>query len=450
MKTGKQLLFDLFENKSPERPVWIPYTGIQIGKLTGVAADDLYKSSEKLTQALLEAKKQYNPDGLPLIFDLQVEAEIFGCELVWEKNTPPTVKTHILENTTEINLKQPTGKEGRLPLIVSAMKAVKKEIGDTTALYGLICGPFTLASHLRGTNIFMDMYDDPEYVQKLMAFTADTAIKMADIYMEAGMDVIALVDPLVSQISPDSFTEFLSEPFSRVFKHIRDKKRYSSFFVCGDATRNIEVMTKCNANCISVDENVNLIEAKKITDKAGQVISGNIPLTSIMLHGTQKDNQKFCIDLIDKIGKDKFILAPGCDMPYDTPVENVIGIGQTVQAMDATRKMLEGYQVSNLDGIEVELPDYTALKKPLIECITLDSASCAACGYMMEAVNEMKKIYGDKIDIVEYKITELKNLVRAGKLGVANLPTMVINGKVKFISLIPDRKTLQKEIEAVL
>ena len=36
-----------------------------------------------------------------------------------------------------------------------SMKRVKKEIGDDVALYGLICGPFTLASHLRGTDIFM-------------------------------------------------------------------------------------------------------------------------------------------------------------------------------------------------------------------------------------------------------------------------------------------------------
>ena len=43
-------------------------------------------------------------------------------------------------------------------------------MGETTALYGLVCGPFTLASHLRGNNLFTDMYDFEDEVNSLFAF----------------------------------------------------------------------------------------------------------------------------------------------------------------------------------------------------------------------------------------------------------------------------------------
>ena len=36
-------------------------------------------------------------------------------------------------------------------------------------MFGLVCGTFTLASHLRGTDIFLDMIDDPDYVRVLIA-----------------------------------------------------------------------------------------------------------------------------------------------------------------------------------------------------------------------------------------------------------------------------------------
>jgi uroporphyrinogen decarboxylase len=54
------------------------------------------------------------------------------------------------------------------------------------------------------------------------------------------------------------------------------------------------------------------------------------------------------------------------------------------------------------------------------------------------------------VEILERKITEPENIARLGKLGVANLPTIVINGEVKFISVIPNRDELKKAVSAVL
>ena len=63
-------------------------------------------------------------------------------------------------------------------------------MGDRTALYGLFCGPYTLASHLRGTNFFRDARQHPEYVKELMAYTTELGLQMADFYLEEGVDVI--------------------------------------------------------------------------------------------------------------------------------------------------------------------------------------------------------------------------------------------------------------------
>ena len=121
----------------------------------------------------------------------------------------------------------------------------------------------------------------------------------------------------------------MTEPYTELFTFIREKGAFSSFFVCGDATRNIEVMCQTGPDSISVDENVDLLAAKAIPDKYKVVIGGNIPLTPIMLLGNQQDNMKFAIDLLDSIPVKKiFILAPGFDMPYDIPVENFPGIPQ--------------------------------------------------------------------------------------------------------------------------
>ena len=235
---GKELIFKTLRHEQTDSIPWVPFSGVHAGKLKGYNAEEVLTEEDKLVESVLEVNKLYAPDGLPIIFDLQVEAEILGCELLWSKRNPPSVSTHPLETekTVPCICKIPTPESGRLPMILSAMKRIKAEIGDQTALYGLICGPFTLASHLRGTGLFMDMGKDPEYARALMDFCAQVSMAMADMYIDAGMDVIAVVDPLISQVSPRHIKSILFDSFKGVFDYIRAKNVFSSFFC----------MRKCN------------------------------------------------------------------------------------------------------------------------------------------------------------------------------------------------------------
>jgi uroporphyrinogen decarboxylase len=381
------------------------------------------------------------------MFDLQIEAEVLGCELLWSDDAPPTVRGHPLEASGGVPERPPEKDQGRIPLALDATRALKEAVGEETAIYGLVCGPFTLASHLRGTMLFMDMFDDPDYVSRLLDFTRQVAERMAEYYVEAGADVIAVVDPLVSQISPEHFSEFLNVPYVRVFRTIAELGAFSSFFVCGDATKNIEPMCKTAPDGISVDENIDLPNAKEITDRYDIVMAGNIPLTTVMLFGNQKDNMKRVIELMDSVDHHNFIVSPGCDMPYDVPVENTVGCEQAVHAPEQTRAIVANYTAERPD-VEVDLPDYENLERPLVEVFTIDSDTCAACTYMFQSALDAKRRYGDGIDVVEYKATSLENIVRAEKLGVKQLPSIYINGQLKFSSIIPSRDALNSEIDA--
>jgi len=448
----KEVLIRTLRHEKTEQLAWVPFAGVHAGKLKGYNAIEVLTNPDKLFESLIEVNKLYKPHGQPVVFDLQLEAECLGCELVWAKDCPPSVRTHPLENDMEIPCKCtiPNEKSGRIPIVLDVMRRMKAAVGETTALYGLICGPFTLASHLRGNDIFMDMFDEEDYVADLMNFCLQVAKSMAKMFIEAGMDVIAVVDPVISQISVDHFEQFMSEPFSELFAYIREQGVMSSFFVCGDSTRNIEVMCKTNPDSISVDENINLPAAKKITDRYNIAIGGNLPLTTVMLHGTQQDNMKCVIDLLDSINDCRnLIIAPGCDMPYDVPIENTIGAVQAVLQETDVREILKNYVAAEEDII-VDLPDYANLAKPFVEVFTLDSATCAACTYMMSAANVAKEHFGEAIDLIEYKYTVKENIARCKKMGVPNLPSMYINGQLKYRSIIPNREELFAEINKLI
>ncbi|MCK4812938.1 MAG: thioredoxin family protein, partial [Candidatus Marinimicrobia bacterium] len=103
---------------------------------------------------------------------------------------------------------------------------------------------------------------------------------------------------------------------------------------------------------------------------------------------------------------------------------------------ESSKLMLKNYSKKELD-IDIQLPDYEHLEKPLVEVFTVDSASCAACGYLKESAMRLLKVFGDAIDVIEYKITKIENVARVKKLGVRNLPSIYVNGKLYVSSIIP-------------
>lgn len=447
---GLELVRAAYTHQPTPRPPWVPFAGIHAGALKGYTATEFLTDEEKLFQSLMEVNRLYMPDGQPVAFDLQLEVEVLGCELRWMDDNPPSVCSHPYESTMDIPAKLPEKTEGRIPIVLNATRRFKEAVGDNTAVFGLFCGPLTLASHLRGTKLYTDMRKRRDHVKAFMAYTTEVALKMVEYYVEAGVDVIAPVDPVVSQISPDTFREFVLEPYTRIFEKIREEKKLSSFFVCGNATANLEAMCETRPDGISVDENIPMAVAKAITDRYNVTIGGNIPLTTTMLFGNQQDNMKYVVDMVDSVDSSKnLVIAPGCDMPYSTPIENAIAVAEAVQDLPKYREILKNYESVD-ETMEVVIPDYTTLKHPLIEAFTLDSTSCAACQYMWAAVCDAKEKFGDRLDTIEYKYTSREGIAQCKAMAVKNLPSIYINGELAYSSIIPDADEFHGRIEKLL
>ena len=95
---------------------------------------------------------------------------------------------------------------------------------------------------------------------------------------------------------------------------------------------------------------------------------------------------KFVVDMVDSLDSIKnLIIAPGCDMPYDVPLENTIAVAEAARDLDKARELVKNYEAVD-DDIEVEIPDYDNLPRPLLEAFTLDSASCACLLYTSRCV----------------------------------------------------------------
>ncbi|MDX9880566.1 MAG: uroporphyrinogen decarboxylase family protein [Prolixibacteraceae bacterium] len=445
---GLKLIEKVFRLEETERAPWVPFVGVHGGKLVGVDAEAYLKSSKNIVDGISKAVELYKPDGVPVAFDLQIEAEILGCKLVWSKENPPAVVSHPLADGVGLSSLHLPGKtDGRIPVVLEAASTLRQKYPDL-ALYGLITGPFTLALHLLGTDIFMKLFEDPDYVHVVMDFCMRVGIKHSEMLLEAGCDVIAVVDPMTSQIDPVSFETFVS-PYARgIFDFVRLQKKYSSFFVCGHAQQNIGVMCSCGPDNISIDENIPLDYVKDIALGKGISFGGNLKLTSVLLLGNESDSKKEAVNCLDLGGNKGFILAPGCDLPKDTPVENLQAVTEVAHDEYARQVAREMEHTSAL--LPLDLEGHWVDGKVVVDIITLDSASCAPCQYMVEAVKQASSGFDGKVIVNEHKIKDVDGIRMMLALGVQNIPTTCINGKVSFISRIPPRAEIEKAIEKAL
>ena len=443
---GKQILLDAFRNKKAERVPWVPFVGCHGGALIGVPADEYLKSTEHIVRGAKEAIKRYQPDGIPIAFDLQIEAEALGCELNWAEDNPPAVIGHILEKKSLHELNNIDENSGRIPIVLEAVRKLKSEDEDV-AIYGLVTGPFTLALHLQGTQIFMDMFDQPAKVNELMLFTQRIAAQVSSMYLDAGCDIIALVDPMTSQISPDAFREFVTPSAKFVFDEIRARKALSSFFVCGHAQRNVEAMCETGPDNVSVDENIPLGYVKEVCQKFGISFGGNLQLTVVLLMGDEEAAQRNALECMRIGGDTGFILAPGCDLPYGVPPENLEAIAKLVHDPYQQQVASELFEKKKEVQVDLDLIDYGYSEKVIVDIITLDSEACAPCQYMVESVKAVAPHFDQLVEWREHKIKQRDAVEFMMAMMVKNVPTICIDGQIKFVSIIPSREELIAAIQ---
>jgi uroporphyrinogen decarboxylase len=95
---------------------------------------------------------------------------------------------------------------------------------------------------------------------------------------------------------------------------------------------------------------------------------------------------------------------------------------------------------------DVRLPDYDQEDVVTVDVITLDSASCAPCQYMVGAVLKARQQVDVPVKVREHKVTTREGVAHMVKLGVEKVPTICIDGQVQFASIIPDMRTLTAAI----
>jgi uroporphyrinogen decarboxylase len=296
-----------------------PLIGFPGRRLTGTTLKENLTSAGTQLRTLAEIDKMFDPDIVFIFMDLSVEAESLGLKIDFPDEASPTVIESPLENADHLEeFRQIDFTSGRMQLFLDVVKGFKRVSAKELAAYAT--GPFTLACLLMGTNrAAASVLSDPLLLHGVMEFTAGLVAHYVHGLAESGADHIVILEPSSVILSPGQFRSFSFPYIERIFTGI-DRGRV--LHICGNTTHLFREMRDLGTvTGLSLDSAVNLGDAYRMTKKT---VIGNVN-PSIVCFGTHDDISREIDSLLKQMeGIPDFILSTGCDLPPETPVENIL------------------------------------------------------------------------------------------------------------------------------
>jgi len=284
-----------------------------------------HKDPEKMAKLASAAHTLCGLDNVSVPFDMTAEAEALGATINFHENALkwPSIREFIAKDVSDLSIPRDASEAGRIPVIVKAIKILKKEFEGKVPVNAFIAPPFTsVSSYLVDTVTFLKwLRADPNKVHSFLKGVVGLYAEVARLYQEAGADVITFheMGGSTDNISPKHFEEFVKPYLKEILASL---KVPTILNICGSALPIIGKMLECGTNAIALDERTPISKVKEIVEQANSncVIIGNIPSYGIIHKGPVEAIKEAVKRAIEE-GTD--MVAPGCDFWLETPTEHV-------------------------------------------------------------------------------------------------------------------------------
>ena len=293
-------------------------------KHVGRPLREYYTDHRALVQANLAMVEDFGLDLVQAISDPYREAADWGLAVEFpENNLPLAVRPLIVEPGDLAKLKPPVPERGRrMSDRLAAVRSFREQVGGVVPIMGWVEGGLAEAADLRGmSHLLMDLIQRPDWAGELVGLCAETAAAFAIAQMKAGADVIGLGDAVASQISAAMYRRFALPHEQRIFEAAHRLGGLARLHICGDVTHLLPDMLESGADIIDLDWMVDWAAANELVgDRAA--LCGNFDPVGVMLHGSPDLVYRAATTCLDQGGPRSLSMA-GCEIPIDTPPENL-------------------------------------------------------------------------------------------------------------------------------
>lgn len=316
-----------------------------------VAADaslrDFYTRAEVMVQAQLALHEQVGQDVIAVGSDNYYIAEGFGCETTRSETELPALTRPAVNALQDVFKLEPLDphRDGRMPLMLEAIRGVRAAVGDEVAIRSPGTGPFALASYFIGTQQWLyeigmleaGLQDSTEpAIQHALDVATETLIRFGKACWDAGADIIHCGDSLAScdMISPRTYERFAWPCQHRIFSAWKEHGITGSLLhICGDSSKVLPRYAETGADVIEIDHAVDLQFARNAVGER-VTLMGNVHTVKELLQGTPDSVGRAARACIERVGGGRgFILGSGCLVPRLTPISHLQEMVRVARSM---------------------------------------------------------------------------------------------------------------------
>lgn len=283
---------------------------------------EAHEDAEKMATLAEAGHTVVGFEAVRVPFDITAEAELFGCQIkAGDLKQQPSVIKHSVKNLEDIEkIKDYNLKEGRISIILEAVKILSDKYGEELPIIGSMIGPFSLAQHINGDAWFGNIFTGEDIVPALLDLCSDFNVEYAKAMVRNGADTIAIIDPTASyELIGGEFYEKFALPYQKkIVDAMKELDVATVLHICGNTTNGLEIMDKTGVNGISVDQRVDVKTANNKVENA--IIVGNLDPVAVLWNGTPESIAEASIKALDAgVG----LLSPGCGIVSMTPTANL-------------------------------------------------------------------------------------------------------------------------------
>lgn len=295
-------------------------------KQLGYRFNEVHVDPRKMADAAASTYRHFGFESAIVPFDMGVEAEALGAEVKYydkkdeDQIIYPVMSKKLAQTVDELEIRIPENlaEAGRVPVVLGALRILKREVGEEVAVGSWVLGPFTeLGQVVDLENLLKMSFKKQNRVHQLLDNMVEYLSRLVALYVEAGADFITVreMGATSSILSPRLFEKLVLPHLQDLFSRITVP---TVLHICGNTNPIIHLMAQSGANALSVDQLNDLARTRQ--ELGNVVLLGNYNPFDTLCNGTPADVERAVKEAIENGANG---IWPGCDIWPTVPPENM-------------------------------------------------------------------------------------------------------------------------------